>query len=215
LTGIERVARLTGLLLSAATVAVLLHPRGRARNLLSEWRTASERASVVREAWPGLRARSTFGSPPKPLLILVSSFDCEYCKLFVDSLRAAVAAAEGPRILVINRARQGDSTAQQSAIAAECATRRGFGWTAYEFLMQRTIDGASLDPTIRNDFPSELSPWRACLTSPAARLAVESDDQLARSMHIDGTPTLVNERGATLAGVQSVSRVIEFAHGSR
>ena len=126
------------------------------------------------------------------VVIEFSDFECPYCgrasqtlaelkRLFPDSLR-----------LVFRNFPLGQHThARAAAEAAQCAHEQGKFWPYHDLLFDNASAlGAEALRKYAGEVALDLPAFEACLASERPKAVIEADEQAARRLELDGTPSI-------------------------
>jgi protein-disulfide isomerase len=145
------------------------------------------------------RGRIRGDSSAKLWVVMVSDFQCPFCRQWHDEVFATVTneyVATGKiRIAYLNFPLSGHQNAVPAAEAAMCASAQGKFWEMHDAIFRTQAQWATLaDP--RPVFDSlattvGVSPplYRSCVSSGATRPMIEADQQRASSAGVKATPT--------------------------
>jgi protein-disulfide isomerase len=156
----------------------------------------SDSASLLGKADQG---RIRGDSSAKLWVIMVSDFQCPFCRQWHDEVFATVArdyVATGKiRVAYLNFPLSGHENAMPAAEAAMCASVQGKFWEMHDAIF-RTQDRWAGLPDPRPMFDSlatsvgvAAGPFRSCIASGATRAMIAADQQRASSAGVKATPT--------------------------
>lgn len=138
-------------------------------------------------------------SSAKLWLIMVSDFQCPYCRQWHDEVFATVirdyVATGKVRIAYLNYPLSGHKNAMPAAEAAMCASVQGKFWEMHDAIFRTQDQWAELaDPkTMFDSLATSLGvapgPYRACVESDATRPMILADQARATTAGVKATPT--------------------------
>jgi protein-disulfide isomerase len=139
-------------------------------------------------------------------LVEFADFQCGYCARAAPTVRQIVQAypATDLRVVFKQLPLSFHERAMPAALAAQCAAEQGQFWGMYDQL----FDGSSRleDADLQADAQRlglDLGSWTTCLSSDAARQAIERDVTLGDELAVSGTPAFfVN--GYSIVGAQDL-----------
>lgn len=141
-----------------------------------------------------------------------ADFQCPYCAkaaATVHQIELAFPAAD-VRVVFKHLPLDFHEHAMPAALAAQCAFEQGAFWEIYNALYNDVslLSDANLEAAAER-LGLDLTAWKACLASEAAKQAVAGDVALADELGVSGTPTFfVN--GYELVGAQPFSTFQEL-----
>ena len=145
------------------------------------------------------RGRIRGDSSAKLWLIMVSDFQCPYCRQWHDEVFATVirdyVATGKVRIAYLNYPLSGHQNAMPAAQAAMCASVQGKFWEMHDAIFRTQDQWAGL-PDAKAMFDSlarsvgvAAAPYRSCVESSATRPMILADLQRASTAGVKATPT--------------------------
>jgi protein-disulfide isomerase len=152
----------------------------------------------------GLLARADRGrirgdSSAKVWLVIVSDFQCPYCRQWHDEAFATVVRdyvdTHKVRIAYVNLPLQIHPNAVPSAEAAMCASVQGRFWEMHDALFRTQARWAAMsDPrplfdSLATSLSLEPAPFRSCIESKATRPMIEADARRVSDAGVQATPT--------------------------
>jgi protein-disulfide isomerase len=157
---------------------------------------ASDSTTVLAKADQG---RIRGDSSAKLWLIMVSDFQCPYCREWHDQVFATVirdyVATGKVRIAYLNYPLSGHQNAMPAAEAAMCASVQGKFWEMHDAIFRTQDQWAGLaDPKAMFDSLATSvgvapAPYRACIESRATRPMILADQARATTAGVKATPT--------------------------
>ncbi|WP_104990363.1 DsbA family protein [Deinococcus sp. NW-56] len=138
------------------------------------------------------------GNPKAPNVLRVfSDFQCPYCKELWDTAHRDWAARPNVyRVIHHHFPLDFHPNAEPAAIASECAARQGKFWTYADLLFGNFAEWTRL-PSAATKFSDyarsaglNLASFKACLTDPAPRATVRSQQAAGLRLGVQGTPTV-------------------------
>ena len=164
------------------------------------------------------------GSPNAPLwVIIVSDFQCPYCKQWHDrtypALHDEYVKTGKARIAYVNFPLSSHAQAWPSAEAAMCAGAQGKFWQMQDAIFD-TQERWAGSPTHAALFDSlavgtglDIARWRSCIQSGQMKEIIRADYQRASSAGVRSTPTFLigNEMLAGAHPIASFRRAIDSA----
>lgn len=154
------------------------------------------------------------GNPAsKVWLVIVSDFQCPYCKQWHDSTFEAVrkeyVTTGKVRMAYVNFPLASHQFAWASAHSAMCASEQGKFWEYQDSLFatqqkwEIMQDPAPLFDTIARDVKLDMSQWRDCVKSERMQGLIQTDRERALQAGVNSTPSfLVGPKG--MAGVHPI-----------
>jgi protein-disulfide isomerase len=167
-------------------------------------RPLGEFVTIEKAAFPHADGKA-LGLAEAPATILVfSDFQCPFCQLFATSVEKQliddyVAAGEVRleyRHYIVVDGNVGGSESRRSAEASECASAQGDFWNYHDMLFanqQGEGRGAFSDRRLKafaDALGYNTSEFNGCFDSRRYASQVQADEQLARTMGVDSTPTV-------------------------
>lgn len=172
-------------------------------------RPAAQNASVAAPTvspgdTTGLLARADRGrirgdSSAKVWLVIVSDFQCPYCRQWHDESFATVVRdyvdTGKIRLAYVNLPLRMHANAVPSAEAAMCASVQGRFWEMHDALFRTQGRWAALaDPkplfdSLATSLGVEPAPYRSCIESKAMRPMIEADARRVSESGVEATPT--------------------------
>ncbi len=145
------------------------------------------------------RGRIRGDSAAKLWVVMVSDFQCPYCRQWHDEVFATVVrdyVEQGKiRIAYLNFPLSGHGNAMPAAEAAMCAAVQGRFWEMHDAIFRTQSHWAALsDPKAVFDSLAlgvgvAAQPYRACVQSGATRAMIAADEQRASAAGVKATPT--------------------------
>ena len=145
------------------------------------------------------RGRIRGDSTAKLWVVMVSDFQCPYCRQWHDEVFATVVrdyVERGKiRIAYLNFPLSGHANAIPAAEAAMCAAVQGKFWEMHDAIFRTQSHWAGLsDPkpvfdSLALSTGVAAQPYRACVQSGATRAMIEADEQRASAAGVKATPT--------------------------
>jgi protein-disulfide isomerase len=158
--------------------------------------SASDSASLLGKAD---RGRIRGDSSAKLWLVMVSDFQCPYCRQWHDEVFATVmrdyVATGKVRIAYLNFPLSIHQNAVPAAEAAMCASVQGKFWEMHDAIFRTQDQWAGLpDPkpmfdSLAASVGVASGPFRSCIQSNATRPMILADEQRASSAGVKATPT--------------------------
>lgn len=160
------------------------------------------------------RGRIAGDSTAKQWVIIVSDFECPYCKAWHDSTYAAFRREyvdNGKvRAAYINFPLQQHRHALPAAEAAMCASAQGKFWQVQDRLFDTQDQWKDL-PDARAYFDSlalasgvDTAAFRACVSGHKLLPLIRADYQRAMNSGVNATPTFIIVGGGMMSGAQSI-----------
>ena len=164
------------------------------------------------------------GSASAPVwVIVVSDFQCPYCKQWHDTtypaLQSEFVRTGKVRVAYVNFPLNSHAHAWPSAEAAMCAGAQGKFWQMHDAIFdsqQRWATGSAPAPvfdSLARATGVDMQRWRSCVSSGVTRPLIQADFQRASSAGVRSTPTfLIGDE--VLAGahpIASFRRAIDSA----
>jgi protein-disulfide isomerase len=138
-------------------------------------------------------------SSAKLWLIMVSDFQCPFCRQWHDEVFATVVrdyvATGKVRIAYLNYPLSGHKNAMPAAEAAMCASAQGRFWEMHDAIFRTQDQWAELaDPkpmldSLATSVGVATAPYRACIDSKATRPMILADQARATTAGVRATPT--------------------------
>lgn len=157
---------------------------------------ASDSSSVLAKADQG---RIRGDSSAKLWLVMVSDFQCPYCRQWHDEVFATVirdyVATGKVRIAYLNYPLSGHKNAMPAAEAAMCASVQGKFWEMHDAIFRAQGQWAELaDPkamfdSLATSVGVAAGPYRSCIESNATRPMILADQARATTAGVNATPT--------------------------
>lgn len=132
-----------------------------------------------------------------------ADFQCPFCKRVEGTLEQIEKKyGHDVRLVFKNNPLPFHQHAMPAAIAAECAKVQGKFWPMHDALYkgQPALTSADLEKYAKQAGVN-VTKWKACLTSPQPKVAIQADQQLAARMGARGTPAFFIN-GRFLSGAQ-------------
>lgn len=168
-------------------------------------RTASVAAPIITPGdTTGLLAKADRGrirgdSSAKVWLVIVSDFQCPYCRQWHDESFATVVRdyvdTRKVRLAYVNLPLRMHANAVPSAEAAMCASVQGRFWEMHDALFRTQSRWAALaDPTplfdsLATSVGVDPAPYRSCMESKVMRPMIEADARRVSESGVEATPT--------------------------
>ena len=156
----------------------------------------SDSASLLSKADQG---RIRGDSSAKLWVVMVSDFQCPFCRQWHDEVFATVArdyVATGKiRVAYLNFPLSGHQNAMPAAEAAMCASVQGKFWEMHDAIFRTQNRWAGLaDPkamfdSLATSVGVAADPYRSCIAAGATRAMIAADQQRAGSAGVKATPT--------------------------
>ena len=186
--------------------------------------------TVEKGTWPQADGKALGAADAPVVLREFSDFQCPYCRQFSENIQKQIindyvatgkVRFEYHHYIVID-GNVGGKESRMAAQASECASEQGMFWDFHEMLFaNQTGEGIG---DFSNDrlkaFAAALGldsgKFNSCLTSTSAAGKVTTDEILARSLKVSGTPSLfVNDtRVDNPLSYEAVKAAIETALNS-
>jgi len=138
-------------------------------------------------------------SSAKLWLIMVSDFQCPYCRQWHDEVFATVirdyVATGKVRIAYLNYPLSGHKNAMPAAEAAMCASVQGKFWEMHDAIFRTQDQWAELaDPrtmfdSLATSVGVDAGPYRSCIEAKATRPMILADQARASTAGVRATPT--------------------------
>jgi protein-disulfide isomerase len=179
-------------------------PSSRTANASPTPAVAAQPAAAAKSDSASLLAKADQGrirgdSSAKLWVIMVSDFQCPFCRQWHDEVFATVArdyVATGKiRIAYLNFPLSGHQNAVPAAEAAMCASVQGKFWEMHDAIFRAQDRWAGLaDPRpafaeLAKSVGVAEAPYQACIESGATRAMIAADQQRAGSAGVKATPT--------------------------
>lgn len=193
-------------------------------------RTAAAQSGSAAAAGAGdsLAARADqariMGSPNARLwIVLLSDFQCPYCKRWHDSTETQVideyVKTGKAKLAYVNFPLQNHGNAWPSATAAMCAGAQGKFWPMQDRIFatqgrwEATQDYAPIFDSLARQTGVNIAAWRACLKSPQIRALIQSDYDRGVKAGVNSTPSFIigNQIIAGAAPIADFRKVIDAA----
>ncbi|HEU4748223.1 MAG TPA: thioredoxin domain-containing protein [Gemmatimonadaceae bacterium] len=166
----------------------------------------------------------TDGSTSAPIwVIVVSDFQCPYCKQWHDetfpALLTEFVKSGKARVAYVNYPLSIHAQAWPSAEAAMCAGAQGKFWQMHDAIFDTQAKWAS-SPAPAAIFDSlarstgvDMRRWSQCVSSGTTRPLIQADQQRAAAAGVRSTPTILigNEMLAGAHPIESIRRVVNAA----
>ncbi len=187
-----------GVVLVAVIVAVVLIFQRTPPTDVTDFQT------VAKGTWPQEDGKAIGPADAKVVVREFSDFQCPYCRLFTTSVQKQIIdqyVATGKirfeyhHFIVID-GNVGGNESRHAAQASECAADQGAFWDYHEivFANQQGEGTGSFTDARLNAFAVSLgldeAKFSACLNSSDAANRVRADENLARSLNVNATPTI-------------------------
>ncbi len=196
--------------------------RGEAlRRLLAELRRRAEIRNYLLDAAASINLlEGEFAShgSEKPTVTIVVFWDyqCPFCRDAHRELASVVKRWPAEVRLVFRHfPLPRHPRAMEVAKAAVCASRQNLFWSYHERLM---VPGVDLSPEglvqLARDLKADLPTFERCLLAVETEEKVKADMELARAVHVDGTPTIFLNN-LRIVSIQSLASEIEKMTGPR
>ena len=149
----------------------------------------------------------------KVTLVMITDFQCPFCKRVQPTLRALEKRyGDDLRVVVKHNPLPMHPRARAAALAAEAAHEQGKFWELHDLLYEnsRALSDEDLQTWAKNAGCS-VSRFRSDVTRAALGRRVDDDVELARTLGARGTPLVLRQRavyggGAAAAGVREGHR---------
>ena len=144
--------------------------------------------------------------PPNPMalgsataaitIIEFSDYQCPYCRRFheevLPALRQAYIDTGKVQLIFKDFPLSMHSEAMPAALAGRCAAAQGKFWpmNALLFAQQDKLE-ATLYPRLAQTLHLDVEVFKKCVQNPALRQAVQRDQNQARGLNINSTPSLL------------------------
>ena len=145
------------------------------------------------------RGRIRGDSSAKVWLVIVSDFQCPYCRQWHDDVFATVVRdyvdTKKLRVAYVNLPLQIHANAIPSAQAAMCASVQGRFWEMHDALFRtqaRWSGMANPQPlfdSLATSVGVEAAPFRSCVESKATQPMIEADARRVSDAGVEATPT--------------------------
>lgn len=157
------------------------------------------------------------GSPDaKVWFVIVSDFQCPYCKQWHDetleAVRAEYVKTGKVRMAYINYPLGNHQHAWPTATAAMCAAEQSKFWQYHDavFATQQKWaampSAAALLDSLAGSVGVGMRQWRECVASDRMRAVIRSDKSRAEAAGVNSTPTfLIGDRG--LSGARTIAEL--------
>ncbi len=166
----------------------------------------------------------TDGTASAPVwVIVVSDFQCPYCKQWHDAtypaLHSEFVKTGKARVAYVNYPLGSHAQAWPSAEAAMCAGAQGKFWQMHDAIFDNQEKWASssapaaIFDSLARASGVEINRWRQCVTAGAMKPLIQADQQRSESAGIRSTPTILigDERMAGAHPIESIRRAIDSA----
>lgn len=144
--------------------------------------------------------------PPNPMalgsasatltIIEFSDYQCSYCRRFheevLPALRQAYIDTGKVQLIFKDFPLPMHAEAMPAALAGRCAAAQGKFWpmNALLFAHQDKLE-AALYPKLAQTLTLNVEAFKTCMRNPALRAAVQQDQNQARNLDINGTPSFL------------------------
>ncbi len=171
--------------------------------------TADDFTAIEPHDWPMADGKALGPSDSPVVLTEYSDFQCPYCRQFsagvfnqiiTDYVETGKVRFEYRHFIVID-GNVGGKESRMAAQASECANEQGKFWDYYKILFtnqQGEGTGAFSDDRLKAFAASlglDTGKFNACLNSSRAASSVTADEAEARSLQVNGTPSLfINDK---------------------
>ncbi len=188
----------TGVALAAMLVSLLGCAGPATRDNVALVSTVGER--------PAKSAPPSRPMPPNPMalgsataaitIIEFSDYQCPYCRRFheevLPALRQAYIDTGKVQLIFKDFPLSTHSEAMPAALAGRCAAAQGKFWPMNELLFshQDKLE-ATLYPRLAQTLNLDAEAFKKCMQNPALRQAVQRDQNQARGLNINSTPSLL------------------------
>ena len=190
-------------LIAAALVACSAPEPAHPATATSRPATASPQSASAQDSTSLLgkadRGRIRGDSSAKLWVIMVSDFQCPYCREWHDEVFATVmrdyVATGKVRLAYLNFPLSIHHNAMAAAEAAMCASVQGKFWEMHDAIFRTQDQWAGLpDPVAKFDSIAasvgvEPAPYKSCIESKATRPMILADEQRASTAGVRATPT--------------------------
>lgn len=151
---------------------------------------ACESASPARVPVAGSPQRGPDGA--YVTIVEFADFQCPYCAKAAATVRQLLLAYPPADVRVVFKhlPLSIHERAMPAALAAQCAAEQGQFWGMYDLLYDN--NALLSDANLRDDAQRlglDVTAWSACLTSEAAKQAIDEDVALSDALGVSGTPT--------------------------
>lgn len=166
----------------------------------------------------------TDGSSTAPVwLIVVSDFQCPYCKQWHDATYPAVhneyVKTGKVRLAYVNYPLRIHPQAWPSAEAAMCAGAQGKFWQMHDGIFDTQEKWASsaapaaIFDSVARARGVDIKRWRQCIASGVTKPLIQADQQRAESAGVRSTPSILigDELMTGAHPIESIRRVIDSA----
>lgn len=194
------------------TVIVLLRPQGIVREGLKEWIEVRRVNRFIDSNWPQLsRGDLMLGAVQANAgLVEFLDYQCQYCRLFHDSVTSILRAHPTAAVLIRQLPRPGDPLSRQAALSVVCAGEQHRFPDMHAHLLQdlawrQVSDWSAIAATVGI---SDIDAFIACRRSPRAIAALSEDSSWAAKLAIQGTPALVTRAGGSRLGLVPLATVM-------
>ena len=166
----------------------------------------------------------TDGSATAPVwVIVVSDFQCPYCKQWHDATYPALhnefVKTGKVRVAYVNYPLRSHAQAWPSAEAAMCAGVQRKFWQMHDGIFDTqekwaaAASPAAIFDSVARARGVEINRWRQCVASGATKALIQADQQRAEAAGVRSTPTILigDERMAGAHPIESIRRAIDSA----
>lgn len=211
------------LALGALTVASCRPADGKTRTAAAQAGSATAVGAADSLAARADQAR-IMGSPNAKLwIVLLSDFQCPYCKRWHDSTATQMideyVKTGKAKLAYVNFPLQNHGNAWPAATAAMCAGAQGKFWPMQDAIFgaqarwQATQDYAPIFDSLARQTGVNIAAWRTCLKSPDIRALIQSDYDRGVKAGVNSTPSFIigNQIIAGAAPIADFRKVIDAA----
>lgn len=166
----------------------------------------------------------TDGSPTAPLwVIVVSDFQCPYCKQWHDETYPALVnefvKTGKVRVAYVNYPLGMHAQAWPSAEAAMCAGAQGKFWQMHDAIFDTQQKWASsgtpaaIFDSLARSSGVDMRRWSQCVSSGATKPLIRADQERATAAGVRSTPTILigNQALAGAHPIETIRRAIDSA----
>ena len=166
----------------------------------------------------------TEGSANAPVwVVVVSDFQCPYCKQWHDAtfpaLQREYIKTGKARVAYVNYPLRSHPQAWPSAEAAMCAGAQGKFWQMHDAIFDNqekwasSNEPAAIFDSLARASGVEMNRWRQCVASGLLKPLIQADQQRASSAGVRSTPTFLigNQLLAGAHPIETLRRAIDSA----
>jgi protein-disulfide isomerase len=153
-------------------------------------------------------------SSAKVSIIIFSDFECPFCKLAEDTVKALFLKYDGKVALVFKHypLTQIHPNSMGAALASECANEQGRFWEYHDYLFEHNNALESIElKAYAKELGLDTARFNECLDSQRHSFSIQRDVLVGRQVGVSSTPTFYIN-GIQLVGAQpgkEFSRIIE------